>query len=52
MNINTSYYNYLCRVIARGEDIEKIHFAFKENEDYNEEELNKRISDIENEQRR
>ena len=46
MRINASDYNYLCRAIARGEDIEKIHWAFKENEDYNELDLDKYIIDI------
>ena len=49
MKINKYDYNYLMRLLQRGEDVEKIHYAFKENEDYNEEELNNTINKIEQE---
>ena len=49
MKINISDYNYLVRMINRGEDIEKILYAFKENEDYNEQELKNKIIEIEKE---
>ncbi len=46
MKINKYDLNYLVRMIQRGEDLEKIHYAFKENEDYNKKELDKYIVDL------
>ena len=47
MKISLSDYNYLVRMINRGEDIEKILYAFKENDDYDEQELKNKIMEIE-----